>query len=314
MSRFYLVKEGTVLSADQLRLVEDARRAFPALEHDATEELFPRTKGVGRCRPCGQQKPLTREHVPPRSAYNTETGRIHSILDWLARTAEGVLPGGFIHQGGNWGYTLCAECNHFTGHEYAGEYGRVAGGIVNTFVSANVNEFDAMAEQPIARFGLTGATPELRPRPGAFVREVLALMCTMSVEFDLALRFPAVRRMVLEKSVEPLPEGMSIGLTAYFHKDSRFAGPSLQVSLEERVWRFVMEIAHRPLAVLMVLATNGRPPHICDISGFTQIDPNVQQDIDGRIAIGFGHTLLPGDYRTQAMVDAEAAQGATAAG
>jgi hypothetical protein len=36
----------------------------------------------------------------------------------------------------------------------------------------------------------------------------------------------------------------------------------------------------------------------------------VQQETEGRIAVGFGHTMLPGDYRTRAMVEAEEAANA----
>jgi hypothetical protein len=131
-------------------------------------------------------------------------------------------------------------------------------------------------------------------------------MCTMSVDLDLAGKFPAIRRIVLDGALEALPAGMSLGMTAYFHKDSRFAGPSVQVSLAEGTWKLEMEIAHRPLAVLMVIAGTAPNPHVCDISDFTLIAPDVQQDIGGRIAIGFGHTALPGDYRTRAMIEAEA--------
>lgn len=307
MTRIIVVKDGTVLTPQARALADEARAAFPALRHDATEQLFPHRRGVGRCRICGEQRELTREHVPPRAAFNKERGRVHSLLEWLSRTAEGVLPGGILRQGGNWGYTLCGPCNNFIGHEYADEYTRMAVGIVNTFVGENVLELDARPDQPIAGVTLTGNAPGSHPRPGMFVREVLALMCTMSADLDLAGRYPAIRRMILEAAVEPLPDGMSLGMTAYFHKDSRFAGPALEVLPDEGIWRFVMEVAHRPLAVLMVLATNGPAPHVCDISSFTDVAPDEQKVIEASLAIGFGHTILPGDYRTRAMVEADAA-------
>lgn len=305
MAKLAIAKTMAAATPAAMALKAEAELAFPALAQPG-DPLFPRTKGVGRCRLCGRQRLLTREHVPPRTAFNLETGRMHSVLDWLARTAEGILPGGLIQQGGNWGYTLCAECNSFTGTEYAHEYGRMAGGIVNTFVGENVNELDAQAEQPVARFKLTGAAAGLAPRPGTFVREALAMMCTMSANLDLAGTAPAIRRIVRDKSVEPLPVGMSVGLTAYFHKDSRLVGPTIEVLLAENQWRVVMEVAHRPLAVLMVLGGTAANPHVCDISAWTQIAADAQQNVEGRIAIGFGHTPMPGDYRTHAMVEAQA--------
>src|SRR5438552_9098445 len=236
MTRFVVVKDGTVLTPQARALADQARAAFPALRHDAIEPLFPHRGGIGRCRICGEQRVLTREHIPPRSAFNKERGRVHSLMEWLARTADGILPGGLLRQGGNWGYTLCGPCNNFLGHEYADEYTRMAIGIVNTFVGVNVHQLDAQPQQPIAAFGLSGSTPGADPRPGMFVREVLGLMCSMSADFDLAGRYPVIRRVILDKSVESLPQGMTIGMTAYFHKDSRFAGPALEIDPADGVW------------------------------------------------------------------------------
>lgn len=302
MTRLFVAKDPGVMTPRAQRLVNEARAAFPALVHDATEELFPPRANLGRCRICGEQRQLTREHIPPRSAYNLERGRVHSIVEWFRRSAEGAMPGGIPRQGGNWGYTLCKRCNELTGQRYADEYREVAMTAVRMFAGSNVRELEAMTEQPIARFGMHGDAEHAGPRPGAFVREILALMCSISADFDLAGRYPAIRRLILDESSEALPEGMSLGMTVYLGGHPRYAGPTLVVEPPAGVWRFVMEVAHPPLATLLVLATNGSPPHVCDLSAFTQIAPEVRAPIEGRVAIGFGHTPMPGDYRTHAMV------------
>lgn len=306
MTRMVLAKERAKVTPAAERLLNEAMAAFPALQHDATEELFPATRRTGRCRICGQTRDLTREHVPPRSAYNREPGRAHTILEWLRRTAAGALPGGILRQGGTWGYTLCKPCNDLTGHRYADEYRELAMTVVRMFKRANVGEIEAALEQPIAQFRLHGDAGHAGPRPGAFVREILALMCTLSADFDLAGRYPAIRRLILDPSVEALPAGMSLGMTVYLGGHPRYIGPTLTVHPTEGVWRYVMELAHPPLATLLVLATNGPAPHACDLSAFTQIAPDVRAPIEGRIAVGIGHTPLPGDYRTRAMVEAQA--------
>lgn len=71
-----------------------------------------------RCRICGEPRALTKEHIPPRKAFNTERGRLHSIMDWLKRDALSAMRGGIHQQGGVWGYTLCKSCNERTGHRY----------------------------------------------------------------------------------------------------------------------------------------------------------------------------------------------------
>lgn len=306
MSRIFVARDHAVFTPEAQRLVNEARAALPALRHDASEELLPPRPLVGRCRICGEERPLTREHIPPGSAYNLERGRIHTILDWLRRAADGVMPGGILRQGGNWGYTLCESCNNLTGARYADEYRELAMTVVRMFAGTNVRELKGQAEQPIARFALRGDAEHPGPRPGALVREILSLMCSLSADFDLAGRYPAIRRLILGPSIEPLPNGMSLGMTVYLGGHPRYAGPTLTVEPDAGVWRWVMEVAHPPIATLMVLATNGHVPHVCDLSAFTQLAPDARAPIEGRIAIGFGYTPMPGDYRTRAMVEAEA--------
>lgn len=296
------------MTPEAQRLMNEALAAFPALAHDATEELLPQRKAVGRCRICGEERPLTKEHIPPQKAFNMERGRLHSIMDWLKRDALGAMRGGIHQQGGVWGYTLCKPCNELTGHRYADEYREWTHMAVRMLAGTNVRDVEAQLEQPAGRFGFRGDAEHVGPRPGAFVREVLALMCSMSADFDLAGRYPEIRRLILEPSVEALPDGMSLGLTLFLGGHPRFAGPTLVVEPLAGVWRFVMEVANPPFATLMVLATNGPAPHVCDLSGLTLVAPDVHQPFEGRLAIGFGHGGMPGDYRTTAMVEAEAAK------
>jgi hypothetical protein len=80
-----------------------------------------RNRKIGLCRLCGIYGPLSREHVPPRAAFNDKPV-------WTARVAE--LFGAkdfdsFISarseqdQRGAGGYTLCKKCNNDTGAWYA---------------------------------------------------------------------------------------------------------------------------------------------------------------------------------------------------
>jgi len=76
---------------------------------------------------------------------------------------------------------------------------------------------------------------------------------------------------------------LSLGLTLFLGGHPRFAGPTLVVEPLAGVWRFVMGVANPPLATLMVLATNGPAPHVCDLSGLTLVAPDVHQPFEGRL-------------------------------
>lgn len=303
VTRKVIVRDRSLFDEKAQRLLAEARRALPALEHDAVEVVLPGEPTEGRCRICGRTAKLTREHIPPGAAFNKSRGTTHTLEEWLARDELGHLPGGDIQQGGIWGYTLCASCNNNTGARYANEYGLWAGTAVNMLAEAGIRvpDLDAQRELPAGEFEFSG---DPGPRPGAFVRQVLAMMCAVSSEFDLAGRYPAIRRLVLEDSGEPLPEGMGVGLSLYLGPLSRIVGPMVTVIPSEDRWEWLMEIAHPPFATLMVLASNVPSVHGFDLSDFTLLPSSDRRRVRGRLPVGFGHTFAAGDYRTRAALDA----------
>lgn len=306
MSRILLGRDPSILN-DKLgrRLAAEGYAALVDPYGDGTEEFMPAKAHVGRCRICGERRMLTREHVPPAAAFNLGRAKLHTVEEWLKQRDEGV-PGGEIKQGGIWAYTLCKPCNDFTGAQYGNEYRRWAGTILNTLAEdgTNVRELEAQLSTRRGRYSMLG---DPGPRPGAMVRQVLAMMCSVSAGFDLAGRYPAIRRMILERTPEPLPAGMSIGLTVYLSPRSRISAPMMIVDTNRAMWRWTIELAHAPLASLLVITSGGNAPaHTWDISEYTQIAPDVSMGVDGDLEIGFGNTLYPGDYRTKAAVDAEA--------
>ena len=301
-----------VLNEHARRLLDEGLRAFPMLDADAAEVLLPLRPLVGRCRICGELEQLTKEHVPPAAAFNRQTAPMHSADEWFARDESGELPGGELQQGGIWGYTLCRDCNSLTGHRYGDEYRLWAVSIINALADAKVNvrELEAQPEIPDGPITLGG---DPGPRPGAFVRQVLAMMCTLSADFDLAGRYPAIRRLILDRSVETLPDGMSVGLTGYIGGYPRVVGPQLVAHPDEDAWYWLMELANPPLATLMVLGGNRPYRHVFDLSPFTLVPPDASTPVSARLGVAIGYTMYPGDYRTKGMVEAQRAQAEAAA-
>jgi hypothetical protein len=288
------------------RLFAEASRALPEPYGDRSEEFMPDKPRVGRCRICGETRKLTREHVPPAAALNLDRARVQTVEEWLKRSDENI-PGGAIKQGGVWAYTLCKSCNDRTGALYGDEYRRWAGTILNMLaeLGTNVRALEAERETRRGRFSMVGRQD---PRPGAMVRQILSMMCSVSAGFDLAGRYPAIRRIILDGATEPLPAGLSLGLTVFLSSRSRFSAPMMTLDTGRSMWRWTIEIAHAPLASLLVVASGGdAPAHVWDISQYTQIAPETRAHVEGDLEIGFGNTLYPGDYRSKAGVEADAA-------
>lgn len=68
-----LVLDPSALDDVGRALIEEGRRALPDPYGDGTEHLLPQRKHRGRCRVCGEQADLTKEHIPPAAALNLVT-------------------------------------------------------------------------------------------------------------------------------------------------------------------------------------------------------------------------------------------------
>jgi len=310
VTRLVIARDRSVFDDVGQRMLDEGMRELPGVWGDSTVEMLPQKRHRGRCRLCGNDEMLTREHIPPGAALNLGRSRVHTIEEWIRRQGDD-LPGGVLRQGGNWSFTLCKPCNDRTGARYGDEYKRWADVILNMLAEAktNVRELDAELQPRGGTMTLDGGDGRPSPRPGAFVRQVLSMFCSLSGGYDLAGKFPAIRRIVLDGAVEPLPAGMSIGMTIYLNTRSRVVGPMWVGDTRRGTWRWLMEVAHAPIATLLVLKSNREddgPAHICDISNFTQIGPNAHARVDGDIQITTAYQPEVGDYRTRAQVEAEA--------
>lgn len=93
------------------------------------------------CHICFREKPLTREHVPPKSAFNNCTG----LWDHLAiKKKHGS--GRVQFHGGFWVKTLCRECNTSICSTYARNYVE----FIHSLVAAPVL-FDSSGEAKLLR-------------------------------------------------------------------------------------------------------------------------------------------------------------------
>ncbi len=285
-------------------LFEDAWAAAPPgfLDEDVIE-ILPRRRVVGCCRLCGKETTLTKEHIPPKSSGNLQTSRSHSFDDWMQRREIDDLPGGEHQQGGIFGFTLCGACNSYTGTHYGTEYQRWA-----EIARATLDELphplalDELAD-PLGWSFVAGSEDDGGVNPGAFARQVLSCLCSLSGSWDLAERHPEIRRIVLEQSLEPIPDALALGFGLYFGPTSRMVGPTVMVEPERGEWRWLMELAFPPFTFLCVIASNVKDPGIgLMMNEWTSLDLTERKRLEGIVRIGFGWAPYPGDYRTRAEI------------
>ena len=263
--------------------------------------LLPREPTDGRCRLCGRVTSLSREHLPPRSAANSERVVADSIEEWVRRQSLDERTRGTVEQGGVWGRTLCSDCNSVTGHRYGDQYRGWAGRAARLFRDElpPVEELDRDRVSRLLRVQFSGV------RPGSFARQVLSLMASLSGPWDLASHHPEIRAMVLDGTAGRLPEGMFLGMAFYAGPSIVVAGPTLVINRITKEWRWSLVLAYPPLAFEFVLAAAAEtwPTPMCGIGNFLETAPGARGDVELECFIAFGHTGWPTDWRTRAQIE-----------
>lgn len=83
---------------------------------------------TGICHICGEYKKLTYEHIPPEAAFNSQRRKMNTVEELMESKKinrapwdiEGLKYKQFQQETDF--YTLCGECNSFTGTKYGGAY------------------------------------------------------------------------------------------------------------------------------------------------------------------------------------------------
>lgn len=87
-------------------------------------------KNFGICHLCLENKEMTYEHYPPKSAFNKNTSFYSIAHDEYLSNFKNFHAGqkiqSKIFQGGVGGYCLCEECNNFLGTNYVKDYVKIA--------------------------------------------------------------------------------------------------------------------------------------------------------------------------------------------
>ena len=159
-------------------------------------KILPREKTTGECKLCGHNAELTREHIPPKESGNKHRTVDEDVMQWIERQdLEPDLKNGKKYQGGIYGYTLCWQCNSVTGALYGSEYQKWAAGGYNAFsklpeVPEELNKQLGAAGQWPWSIKVRAGSKENPVHPGALVRQVLSMFCSLSGAWDLAERYP----------------------------------------------------------------------------------------------------------------------------
>lgn len=260
-------------------------------------------KNKGICAICGKGKKLTFEHVPPRAAGNEEDVTIYGIEEWLSRDLEsGEMPGGYVQPQGTGTISICKSCNEYSGAWYVPEFAKLVHtgiAIFRQLTPAAIEEADRSLEWKAVDFEIKG----MRGLP--VVKQIVASLLALNAP-DCGQNNPDLVNFVLDRNLKGLPERYRLYLCLYAGPIARFAGLAVEVNVVKQEAVYMTELAHPPLAYLLTIDSEPSQPN-GEITVWATRDCDEVRDERLLLTLGFGHTALPGDYRSKAKVEAEMA-------
>lgn len=255
----------------------------------------------GTCHICGNYLPLTYEHLPPRSAFNDETAHIFDYLDWTARDAEGNMSGGTTQQRGWGAYTLCESCNNNTGSWYVPALTQMARSGLAVLTQLTPDE---IADQ--RRGEIQGATVEFSEiYPLRFLKQIITMLLSAN-HAQFGIDHPELTSLVLNRRQTGLSERYKFYLSFFRGPLGRMIGSAKYFN--GRSWSNRSEVAFPPFSYIMTIDSPEPILPVGDISNFANYDYDERVDMQLELVVGFGHTPIPGDFRTSADIAADVAQ------
>jgi hypothetical protein len=256
---------------------------------------------IGSCRICGKVGVLSFEHVPPRAAFNRGRVEQFSVEQWLARVDGKPVTRGRIQQRGTGGFTLCESCNNLTGRLYAPELeslSRAGAQIIAGLPPAA--EQEANLEQAFVNGKIVGA------RPLRLAKQIVAMMLAINSD-GFGRPDPEQPAFVHDPRLRGLPTRYQLYLVVYQGPTLRHVPLSARLAPDTGVAHYISELAHPPFAYVLSIDEPSPALPIGNISHFADFDFDETAELELQLLVGFGHTMYPLDYRTQAALDRDVA-------
>jgi len=244
------------------------------------------------------------EHVPPRGAFNDGPLRLHGIENWLTGD-DGQLDGGRIQQRGSGVPSLCGRCNNDTGSWYAKELITAAASGARILRELSLKDLDKKLEP--AYIEIAFRQSETGPHPLRFIKQIITMLLAVS-PLEFSLKNPLLGDFVLDRERTGLPNRYQVYLALYAGPLMRIVGGAARLKLDTSRTDFIVEVAFPPFAYAMTVDSEPEGIETTNITACANARYMDRADLEMQMLVGFGHTPLPADYRTKAMVNDEAAR------
>ncbi len=240
----------------------------------------------GICHICGKFGKLTKEHIPPKSAFNDVKVLLRKID--LKRSSSEIRYKNNTRQGGNFEYVLCQRCNNNTGGWYANEY---------------VNYVKQCAD--VASPSLAGNIVNLNIKdmyPARVAKEALSIMCASSSE-SLSKEHPIIRKLILNKELKAIPKPLRLYTYLRSESGGRSSGQAgIMDNLIPGNITVLIEFSFWPIGWVLMF-DDKKAENLKEVTNWLDYNYDHKEDFDLSIPCLNTATQYPLDYRSQAEVE-----------
>jgi hypothetical protein len=208
---------------------------------------------IGVCHLCGERKPLTFEHVPPRRAYNDFLRFHFHTQEYIAhRYRGGPAPAVIPDARGAGAYTLCGGCNQ--------RCSRYAQHFIEWAIFWQTALDSDPAAESIAASQIT--------RRSRVMKQIVAMLLSACPPKTGEIN-PGLRRFVWDAETKGLPAGIRVHAALTRDRDARQAGGAGRLNTQDGTGSVFNEIAFAPLILVMTLQDTPAPDaRLVDITFF----------------------------------------------
>lgn len=210
---------------------------------------------------------MTKEHVPPRGAYNK------SRISYMLENGPGNVIKKIIKQGGVSFNVLCRKCNNDTGAWYG-------------------KDFIDMCRQGLSTLSNTGKNGVYQAR-----LEIKPLSCIKQIVSMFHCIVPRIMpKFVLNNRSRYIHKPYKIFLYMSDSTTLRYCAPVIKVSGNTGIMSLFMEIFYPPFGY--VLTFDSLPPHreMCDITHFSHYSAGETKELFLKVPLVSVSTSHPGEY------------------
>lgn len=231
-----------------------------------------KNKHFGICHICGKYEKLSYEHIPPYAAFNNSKRKLSSFDTMLNDNTENRKPWDIEglkykqFQNGIGFYTLCENCNSFTGSKY--------GTIYSNFVRSIGIEISKIAKEN-RNCVLTFHIASLNLL--AIFKQVLSMFCSLNTEqFGIAFK-----DFLLDENCNDFPyDNYKIYMYLHAGKADRFIPFQSNINTKTGAVTVFSEISTFPVGFILYSMTDTTEFYGYDITSFSQCNYNFEYCMD----------------------------------